>query len=968
MAATDQPVAVDRGTKRSLADDSDDGRYHSLPSPKSDAAQAASRTKHRRNYQACEPCRARKVRCDLGDVDNPSTGPCAKCAREKKRCYFSDKRRKSGSPERQPSTPTTKRDRSEDVPPQLSTRTGHGPRSDDLSHTVLTSPFVQHTSPPVVPHHVPHHPSYTTATANYILPPVRNPPTNTFTPMSVAYSAQSRPALRTSQVDKAGETGDKVMISNENPIAKEPYYNTQQTFSTLLAAASYQDRINHDGHQMRRRAGTLTGNQPYVDLEQMNADAAKAYKEGVAVWSRTRFVRAGWFTAQEAMKFVDYFFERMQPMTPVINQTYRNPRTHAKLLTDEPVLAMAILAIASRHVTLATSAPVTRNHWIHNKLWEALRDIIQRLLWGQEQFGGGFCAAGATAIRHPTTGQITWKGSLRTLGTVQALLLLTDWQPRALHFPPGDDENTIVDVDNEQPEGEAVAPKDSDTHVPYAFWLEPAWRSDRMSWMLLGLAQSLSYELGVFDREHERCTPAQKQHTRACIERRQIRRLLFIYVSQISGRISIQSMLSPEQVNDEYGASDTAPDDAMHKLWYDIAEIMYYANKKIFVSKDYTAELVSSGRYRKILADGFTPALERWAADFQRNAGMLTPHMRSILKMEYEYARMFLNSLGLQSALGGMISQGAGHNGHTGGPSKQFLPLLQENKLYINETRNAAQNILTESSQGLGSLHALADAPIRTFLRTLSGMMFTLKLFSLGNEASQVRRSMKLIARTCELMEKQFVDDVHLSPPTAKLMLLLLENVQKNLIRVPKGSSRNQSRQISPSRVHSLSASHHHTQPHQQQQQQQHHLHKTARSFPETIDSQILSPSIDSESPDMLANIPLAHQDQSFIPPFPISGPDSKNFDVDMTYLDPASIDSSMFPMTNEDWISLPINHMFEVADSNNNAVVSQGYGGIGPVIGDRDVLGLLTGNAFDQQAWPTDTGYHPGNSFTNGL
>jgi len=30
-------------------------------------------------------------------------------------------------------------------------------------------------------------------------------------------------------------------------------------------------------------------------------------------------------------------------------------------------------------------------------------------------------------------------------------------------------------------------------------WLEPAWRSDRMCWMLLSTAMGLSYELGVFD-------------------------------------------------------------------------------------------------------------------------------------------------------------------------------------------------------------------------------------------------------------------------------------------------------------------------------------------------------------------------------------------------------------------------------------------------------------------------------------
>ena len=34
-------------------------------------------------------------------------------------------------------------------------------------------------------------------------------------------------------------------------------------------------------------------------------------------------------------------------------------------------------------------------------------------------------------------------------------------------------------------------------------WLEPAWRSDRMCWMLLSTAMGLAYELGVFDNIEE---------------------------------------------------------------------------------------------------------------------------------------------------------------------------------------------------------------------------------------------------------------------------------------------------------------------------------------------------------------------------------------------------------------------------------------------------------------------------------
>ena len=43
---------------------------------------------------ACIPCRRRKVRCDLGPVDNPHDPPCSRCRREAKECFFSAVRRK----------------------------------------------------------------------------------------------------------------------------------------------------------------------------------------------------------------------------------------------------------------------------------------------------------------------------------------------------------------------------------------------------------------------------------------------------------------------------------------------------------------------------------------------------------------------------------------------------------------------------------------------------------------------------------------------------------------------------------------------------------------------------------------------------------------------------------------------------------------------------------------------------------
>lgn len=64
------------------------------PSVSGGGASSTAGTQHKRVYQACIPCRRRKVRCDLGSVDNPSDPPCVRCRRESKECYFSATRRK----------------------------------------------------------------------------------------------------------------------------------------------------------------------------------------------------------------------------------------------------------------------------------------------------------------------------------------------------------------------------------------------------------------------------------------------------------------------------------------------------------------------------------------------------------------------------------------------------------------------------------------------------------------------------------------------------------------------------------------------------------------------------------------------------------------------------------------------------------------------------------------------------------
>jgi hypothetical protein len=298
---------------------------------------------------------------------------------------------------------------------------------------------------------------------------------------------------------------------------------------------------------------------------------------------------------------------------------------------EEPVLSVTILTIASRHMKLTGNGANSRAYSIHEKLWSYLRGMIERLFWGQEKFGNSGYQATPSKPRQftlsdpPSSGNADFNGHLRSVGTVEALLLLTDWHPRALHFPPGDDENTLLDMDSQllaQINGTSAKEYDkaqTESRPGFHKWLEPVWRSDRMSWMLLSTAQALAFELGVFD--HKNDLKASPESPAEQARKRRVRRLILVYVSQSSGRLGIPSMLPLPQWNEnidpvESGNSLSREDYAtemMQGCWMDISKIMHVTNQELFLSKEHTSNLIKSGRYRERI-DEFMPSLH----DFKR--------------------------------------------------------------------------------------------------------------------------------------------------------------------------------------------------------------------------------------------------------------------------------------------------------------------------------------------------------------
>lgn len=889
--------------------------------------------KHRRNYQACEGCRIRKVKCDLGPVDAPQDPPCARCRRENKFCQFADTRKKrktSPSGELETSHVPSKKHR-----PSSGSRDSQSPFSQpgpgytgDLSpHDWPNAPIQPGLQSMTAPSSAPNRPMTNLPRSHPNVSPSSRP-----VPRSVAQHSMAAPLKR--------ESLEEVKSQAAEHLINDPITTSQKSFNLIISAANALE--SGDGklassydHQPHRIGPPATGLRFNQDGSPMNQRQVVEYLKALEVWNSMTFVRSDFFSADEAIAYIEYFYEKLQPMTPVVIPDYRHCSRHQALLTEEPILALTILTIASRHKVLSGFSELSRRYQIHENLWRSLMSKVQRLLWGQEQFGGGRSAVGAGKVRELAGGQLTWVGSLRTLGTIEALLILTDWQPRALHFPPGSDDIRLLDRNfNESPEADrhqssaqAKTGPQLD-NMPYSSWLEPAWRSDRMSWMLLGLAHSLSYELGVFDEVAGRT----HDNDPDILRKNRIRRLVTVYVAQTSGRIGIPS---PVAFDEDYtgqiiGAQSNSPVDVMHGLWTHIAGIMYSANKQIFPSREYTISLTRGDEYRDRIEE-FAPQLVAWQEHFERVKSCVHPIMQCILVMEFEYARLYINSIGLQHVVEQWVKPPK--PGTQKSASNTMAKSVAENKRYIDEFTEAALHILELVSTTMQEQQCLRDAPVRTFLRTLSAMMFTLKRLSLGNHERLVRRSIGLLEDVIRLFQSEVVDDVHLSGSTAQMIEGILRKVKQTMIRVQKppqtsgGPSRDASRPSSPqlnaSQASAPGRAHDYLQA--AAQQYANGMHAGSSAYPM----------------DPLASIqgrPLAElSDRTFIMP---NGWSVNEFDGQFQ-MDDAAIDHSVNSENNADWLALPLDNFNELAND-DSVRVDQGMHSIGPTIGQHDILEVM--------------------------
>ncbi|CDO91739.1 unnamed protein product [Kluyveromyces dobzhanskii CBS 2104] len=415
-----------------------------MSSNKNENHAATEKQTFKRGYKACLNCKMRKVKCDLGPYDNPHGPPCVRCKREGRECIFT-KTKRGGFRVAKQSLVTLKEESA-------------GKSMADVITSVIQGQSLKKELDTNLDRLRSRAEDDITITAD--------PPTlqNAFYFLAKAAGSVAKEDLR-DQVDAASKY-DEVESSGSAP--RQPStsaYSVAQGPASVEALLNSKIRNGSDAVAFMEPEGNIPGTIPLIEkLSSVRPNPSMKLSDVDFIGPYQLLTEA------EARKRIDAFFLTMHPFSPYIPLQLQDPNELAKY----PLLLCTILTVSARYHTLhdlgLSDIENTAHIELHDRLWIYCQRLVSQTVWAE--------------------------ASTRSIGTILAFFMFTEWNPRAIHWRWSDYANypDISDVPKPPPSqtseskgGESLA------------GLAAMRRSDRMSWMLTGNAVRLAQDLNVIE-------------------------------------------------------------------------------------------------------------------------------------------------------------------------------------------------------------------------------------------------------------------------------------------------------------------------------------------------------------------------------------------------------------------------------------------------------------------------------------
>jgi hypothetical protein len=173
--------------------------------------------------------------------------------------------------------------------------------------------------------------------------------------------------------------------------------------------------------------------------------------------------------------------------------------------------------------------------------------------------------------------------------------------------------------------------------------------------------------------------------------------------------------------------------------WVELTKLARSISDTIYPNTATTRSLLRTGRYIGLL-EHFQPLLVSWRKKYL-DPCKLKVGLHDMLHIEYQYVRIYTNSLGMQAVVERTLAET-----DPDVPQEDNLPFNLEPRDYdfIQEVVDGSCQILQKVCQ-LSETGALRYSPVRIFLRITTSSIYLIKGLSLGSRNAKLQNCLDIL-------------------------------------------------------------------------------------------------------------------------------------------------------------------------------------------------------------------------------
>lgn len=363
---------------------------------------------------------------------------------------------------------------------------------------------------------------------------------------------------------------------------------------------------------------------------------------------------------------------------------------------------------------------------------------------------------------------------LRSVASIEALLLMAEWYPAPL--------NARSSWDEIAEDGRLPNEQDDDSFkTSFTSTARILKQQDQTRWMLLGAAHSLGHEIGVFKQGVQ----AFGNYTDAGTD---IRGLLLAHMTILAARLGLHTMIPVVYSQDFFGHTRVLGDKAL-EAWIEFLELTKSIHEQLLPSETKAKEMLSSGQYT-VLAAFFKSGLEEWfdkhlARNNSNEDAAISDSHHDILSTEYHSVKLWINGLSMQAIFSRHLNKDQEQTalpletsaGNIAMEAQPEFPLVLE---AVTEAQKVICKAIEWSAAGTLQFH-----PCRTFYRISGACVFVIKAIVLGvqharpgNRYIDMQGLFHLLQRCAKALEVSASDEHHPATYFSKLIRRHLAKLQ----------------------------------------------------------------------------------------------------------------------------------------------------------------------------------------------